>query len=727
MRGRLMLGAASAALLALALAAPAAAQDGDQPGDAATQATLTVGQSVSGAVDPAGDTDWYRLSVQQGQRYTITLEAASAESETAVDTLLSVYTAAGEQVAQNDDAGGTLNSRLSYAPQASGDVFVEARAFADSGVGAYTLNVEASVIPPDDAAGDATTSARVTPGRALTGVIEYEGDTDWYRLNARSGYSYRITLVTAEGREDGLADPLLQVFDAEGAQLAYNDDDDGLNSGLDFVPQRSGPVFVAAAGFSDAHAGAYTLNIAAARLPSDPATGDAYTRARITVGGQTVSGAIDYVGDRDWHRVRLNEGETYRFALNSNGGDPLSDPYLRLYDQRGDEVAMDDDGGGDLNALLEFTAPATGTYFVEASGFGDGATGGYALRALEGDIAADASTDMRLSAEGDYREGVLAPAGDRDWYRLDLTEGQAVRIALNSAAQDGLDTMVVLYGTDSQEVARDDDGGDGLNSWLEYQATAAGTYYLEARGFTDDAQGAYSIMVAPGEISDNSDSNETLTPNGDSRISTIGAAGDVDWFVIEMIEGRPYRFNVEGAGETPLGDPVLTLYNATGEQVATDDDGGAGVNAYLSYASPTGGPHFVAVSGFGESTGGYAVRGVDTDVPGHIYTDEALDAVNGDERASRIDLPGDLDYFRVELEAGRRYVMEARAVGPNPLGNPVLTLMDGENNRVASDNDSGPGRNALLRFTAREAGSYYIQASGLGGSTGSYQVSIVRQ
>ena len=32
-----------------------------------------------------------------------------------------------------------------------------------------------------------------------------------------------------------------------------------------------------------------------------------------------------------------------------------------------------------------------------------------------------------------------------------------------------------------------------------------------------------------------------------------------------------------------------------------------------------------------------------------------------------------------------------------------------------------------LRFTPHEAGSYFIQASGVGNSTGSYKVSIVRQ
>jgi hypothetical protein len=439
-----------------------------------------------------------------------------------------------------------------------------------------------------------------------------------------------------------------------------------------------------------------------------------------------VTSALDYDGDRDWYRIRLAGGQTYRFALRGDGEEALSDPLLRLYDRSGTELAMDDDGGGDLNALLEFTAPADGNYFIEARGFSDAVSGGYALSVREGDIPADNTTDLSLSADGDYRAGVLSPAGDRDWYRLELSEGQAVRIAVSSPDM-MLDTMAAIYGPDGLETARDDDGGPGLNSWLEYQATESGTHYLEVLGFAEDAQGAYEISVSAGEISDNTDTNEMLSADNEGRTSMIGEVGDSDWFAIEMVEGRPYRFTIENYGPAPLADPVLTLYDASGQQVSTDDDGGPGLNSYIYYASPTGGPHFVAVSSFGEATGGYYLRATDTDVPGHIYTDEVLDTVNGDERVGVIEIPGDLDYFRVDLESGVRYVITVNATGPNALGNPHLILTDGENNQVAADSDSGPGRNARLRFTAREAGSYYIQASGAGGTTGAYQVSIVRQ
>ena len=71
----------------------------------------------------------------------------------------------------------------------------------------------------------------------------------------------------------------------------------------------------------------------------------------------------------------------------------------------------------------------------------------------------------------------------------------------------------------------------------------------------------------------------------------------MDWFVIELIEGRPYRFNLEGGEEGALADPdAHALRLRTAHQVASDDDGGRGLNAYLTFASPTGGTYFAAVS-----------------------------------------------------------------------------------------------------------------------------------
>jgi hypothetical protein len=727
MRGRLWFGAATAALMMAGLVPVASAQD--QGGDASTEARFSAGQTVEGEISPAGDLDWFRMRVEQGQRYSFTLDGVADAEGGALDPMLAIYDAQGNQLAFNDDANG-LNSALHYAPAQSGDVFVEARAFSHQATARYTLNPTAAPVPPDDAGNDAGTRARINVGRAVTGSLEFEGDTDWYRFNARTGQSYHVTLVGTEGAATPLGDPLLRVLDREGNELAANDDSDSLNSALDFVPRANGEVFIEARGYADAYAGSYTLNVSAERLPTDSISADRYTRGRITL-GQSVSGSLDFPSDTDWYRVRLTAGQSYRFALAGAGDSPLSDPLLRIHGADGAELGFDDDGGEGLNSYMEFTAATTGNYFLEASPFGGEGVGGYTLTAQTGDIPADATTDVGLSADGDYREGMLAPTGDRDWYRIELAEGQALRINAVSAESDPLsDPYLVLYGPDGTEITRDDDGGEGLNAYLEYQAAAAGAHYLEVRGFSDDAQGRYVVSITPGEIGASVDTADYLQPGGEGRASSIGAPDDVDWFAIELIEGRPYRFNLIGAGpgaSEDLADPYLTLYDANGNQVAADDDGGAGLNSYLSFASPTGGPYFAAVSSFGASgTGGYTLSVSDTDVPGNVYTDENLDAAD-DGRASRIEMPGDLDYYRVTLEAGARYVIDVRGDGEHPLADPFLTIMDSQNERVTSDDDGGDGLDARLRFTPAQPGEYYIQASGLGGSTGTYQVSIVRQ
>lgn len=739
MRGKLWFGVAAAALMAFGMAPSASAQDGDQPGDASTTATLS--GNVDGEFSPAGDVDWFRLHVEQGQRYSLALAGIEDANGQAVDPMLGIYDAQGNQLAFNDDANGSLNSALRYTPQSTGEVFVEARAFNSEATGRYRLGVSSETAPPDDVGNDASTRGRVAVGRTTTGNIESEGDVDSYRFSARTGNRYTVSLA-GTGAEGGLGDPLLRVVDAEGNELASNDDSEGsLNSQLEFIPRSNGNVFIEARGYGDGYTGAYTLNVTQARMPRDNISNSTLTGSSIRA-GQTIDGVLDFPTDSDWFRIRLQEGQSYRFTLNSAGDSALGDPLLKLHNSRGEEVAMDDDGGDGLNSYLEFTAPSTGTYYVEARGFGDEATGGYALTANAGDVPDNTETDASLSADGDYREGVLSPAGDHDWYRIDLNEGQGIRVALNSAeGADALgDPLVVLHGPDGAEIARDDDGGEGLNAWLEYVATAAGPYYIEARGFVDDAAGRYAISVTAGEIGGSMEGAEPLSSTGDPRISSINGAGDVDWFVIELVEGRSYRFNLEGVGEDPLADPLMTLYDSTGEQVAQDDDGGRGTNSYLNFASPTGGPYFVGVSSFTEGGAGrYQLRVSDTDVPGHAYTDELLDSTD-DSRASRIEMPGDVDAYRVTLEAGVTYQIEVNARGASPLSDPFVALIqEGVGNmedaaivrdggqRVASDNNSGGARNARLRYRPTASGDFLVQVSGVGRAVGDYEVKIVRR
>ncbi len=721
MRGKLWFGAASAALLMMN---PAFAQD--QAGDSSTNARLNLGEAIEGEISPVGDSDWFRLRVEHGQRYALSLDGIAAEDGAIIDPTLTVTDSEGNQLAFNDDNEGSLNSALSYIPSQDGEVFVSAAGFGESAAGRYRLSASATALPDDDIANGESTRARVALGRVAAGSIEYEGDVDWFRLNARTGQRYVIALTATEG-ETGLGDPIVRVIDGDGVELGQNDDAEGLNSRYEFVPAENGAVFIEAGGLGGSHTGTYALSVTAERLPDDNTTGDTRTRGRIAL-GETIHSDIAYEGDGDWYRVRLAEGEAYRFTLSSDGEKPLGDTMIAIHGADGEQIASDDDGGEGLNSYLEFTAPASGNYFVAASAFGGGGVGGYALTARAGDIPADSSTDASVSADGDYREGSLGATGDRDWYRVDLKEGQGLRVGLASGeVEEGIgDPLLVIYGPDGAELARDDDSGAGLAAWMEFQAAATGVHYIEARSFGEEAQGRYALSITGGEIGGNAEGAESLAPDGEGRTSTIGAADDTDWFAIELIEGRPYRFSLDSAEPGALVDPMLTLYDAQGVQVAADDDGGAGTNAYLTFAATSGGVYYAAASGVGGGAGRYSLRVSDTDVPGSTGTDETLAAAD-DGRLSRADLPGDLDYFRVELEAGVRYQIDVRGSGDNPLADPFLAIMNEQNERVTSDDDSGPGLDARIRFTPDASGAFFLQASGLGGSTGWYQISIVRQ
>lgn len=99
--------------------------------------------------------------------------------------------------------------------------------------------------------------------------------------------------------------------------------------------------------------------------------------------GDTFSGNLGFVGDRDWVAVTLTAGTTYQITLDGAGGSPLFDPYLRLYNAFGSLVAENDDGGPGINSALNYTIATTGTYYLAAGAYNDGYSGTYNLAISE--------------------------------------------------------------------------------------------------------------------------------------------------------------------------------------------------------------------------------------------------------------------------------------------------------------------------------------------------------
>jgi len=77
------------------------------------------------------------------------------------------------------------------------------------------------------------------------------------------------------------------------------------------------------------------------------------------------------------HTFKMTAGKTYVIDMITRS--PGFDPYLRLEDAAGKQLAEDDDGGGFPNARITFKAERGGEYKIIATTFGKGMTGKYLL------------------------------------------------------------------------------------------------------------------------------------------------------------------------------------------------------------------------------------------------------------------------------------------------------------------------------------------------------------
>lgn len=114
-----------------------------------------------------------------------------------------------------------------------------------------------------DAAGGAATTYVLGPDNAVfSGSIGSAHDTDWVRVNLTAGQTYVFEMTG-----DSLSDSYLELRDARGAVVAYNDDSGSLNhSQFSFTAPASGSYYMAARAYGS-EVGTYRLSYETAATP----------------------------------------------------------------------------------------------------------------------------------------------------------------------------------------------------------------------------------------------------------------------------------------------------------------------------------------------------------------------------------------------------------------------------------------------------------------------------
>jgi serralysin len=153
-------------------------------------------------------------------------------------------------------------------------------------------------------------------------------------------------------------------------------------------------------------------------MPDIPANSS--TTAHVDVGGSLI-GTIDAGGDHDWIAVQLVAGQKYTITLDGYGSNPLEDPYLYLRSPGGTVVAENDDGNGNRDSRLVFTAPTSGTYYIDAAAWDDDAgtyqyTGDYKL-------SVDLYTPPPVYSYDQVADQLVNGYWGGDWHHFDVTQG----------------------------------------------------------------------------------------------------------------------------------------------------------------------------------------------------------------------------------------------------------------------------------------------------------------
>ena len=612
--------------------------------------------------------------------------------------------------------------------------------------------------------------------------------------------------------------------DQEGAALSYSIEG-GNAAGLFEIDAASGELFYTGAGEDfEAGTGPFELTVRASdgNLSMDTAVtvsvtdvqeaptpksvsepdGEDFSANKSTDGrvavGDSATGDIGTPRDRDWFAVELVAGGEYRFDLKGSptGDGTLFDPDLRgIYNNKGRFIrgTTDEDGGTGFNSRETFTPDQDGTYYVAAGGHGR-EQGTYTLSVTlvqappaKGIEVADAEATEGLDAQILFRvtlgrassEPVTVSYVTADGTAVAGEDYEATSGTLTFGAGETEQTVAVTIIDDAVE-----DSGETFRLVLSGPAGAE----------LADAEATGTILNIDESVSEGSTDlpANTLTSgvvaSGGSATGRIASQEDADWFKVELQVGQTYQVDLEGSptGQGSLDNPVLNaIYNAQGNLIPLywDSHTGKGANARLYFQPETNGRYYIsAIGGWTGSATGSTDTGTyrlsvtdvtDTEIPASTAT--AASVAVGGAATGEIEASGDQNWFRVELEAGKTYLIEQRGINgflddpwiiPDsstrhcyqgegtwcedwreedlPDHGTLLTPMirgirDVDGNLIAgtaqtdlltlwlhhsSGNESKPYYVGRVEFTPEETDTYYIVAGAHTGYIGTYEVSV---
>lgn len=328
----------------------------------------------------------------------------------------------------------------------------------------------------------------------------------------------------------------------------------------------------------------------------------------------------------------------------------------------------------------------------------------------------DTTTSANLVSLGDTIAGVIDPAGDFDYFAIDVSAGTVLEVDVDAQILgSALDPVIGLFDTNGECCLAVNDDWDGLDSRIVYAFPAEGRYFVAIVDYSLGGGADYDYRIAFTEAAlDEVEPNDTpgtatLVALGDTVVAALAPATEVDYFAVDVPDRTlvslalmPYDWF---AG-------IMTLYGTDGTSILAAD---------TLYGWPYGLEHFL------EQGGRYyvSVRNAEPQGAAGLLYALLVDSIAlgpGDP----VTLFASAEGYPMRMAAGgsgELYVADAyndRMLRVSPEG--AVTLMegvtgvtsivvDGYGDVLAAGYDYQTGRGLVWRITPSGAQSVFIDDS----------------